>query len=328
MHTCERCLLQDNIPTVHIDGSGVCNYCTGADGRQGTAVAEDEGIIALLDRYKNRKYQVIMAYSGGKDSTYTLKLMKEKYHASILAVTFNNGFLSDTSLRNISRVTDRLGVDSLVLKYPADKLLRLFKFVDSGTVFPPLTLVRASAICNMCILLIKNLIYHEAILREIPIICFGWTPGQTETAKPILRLAYPMVAKAFGHIKSALAVEFGQEYDGYFLDREFIERHEAQLPYLYYPFVTNAYCEEEILSDIQALGWTQPENTDGNSSNCLLNSFANQRHMERFGYHPYNFEISNMVRSGYMTKAAGEKKLENIRDDATFAQVLEQFQRV
>lgn len=325
MHTCSKCLLHDSIPSVYIDDSGLCNYCASPSGQKTIGDTNDEDFAALLDRYKSRKYQVVMAFSGGKDSTYTLKLIKEKYNASILAITFNNGFLSATSMKNINKVTDNLGVDNIVVKYPVSHLVSFFRFAEAGDIFPKISLLRASSICNLCIMLIKNLTYYEAIIRDIPIICFGWTPGQTDIAKPIIKLDYRMVSKAFDNIRNAIASEFGIEFSKYFLDAEFMEQNEKRIPYLYYPFVANDYNEEEILKEIQSIGWELPENTDGNSSNCLLNSYANQRHIERFGYHPYSFEISNMVRNGYINREAGLEKLENIRNDDSFELVKKMF---
>lgn len=328
MHICLKCLLNDNIPSVKINSSGICNYCTVSTETQINHNMIDEEFSELLDTYKDRKYQVIMAFSGGKDSTYTLKMIKEKYNAAILAVTFNNGFISESCLNNINVVTDYLDVDSLIVKYPIKKLINAFKFVEDGKVFPRLSLERASSICNMCILLIKNMIYYEAIIRDIPIICFGWTPGQVEIAKPLLKLNYRTVSKVFDNVKNAISGELGMEYDKYFLNFEFMKENEERVPYLYYPFVKNSYNEGAIIEDIKKIGWKFPENTDGNSSNCLLNSYANQRHMERFGYHPYAFEISNMVRDGYMTRCDGAEKLEKVKNDGTFESVKKIFQNI
>ena len=46
-----------------------------------------------------------------------------------------------------------------------------------------------------------------------------------------------------------------------------------------------------------------------NSTNCLLNSYANQIHRERYGFHPYVWEIANMVRCGAMTRTEGLDKV-------------------
>ena len=330
MHECEKCLLNDNMPSVRIDNDGHCNYCSSM-ATQETCLhqnAVDKEFEELLRKTDDRKYQVIMAYSGGKDSTYTLKLIREKYHAKVLAVTFNNGFLSESSLRNINKVTDYLRVDSLMVKYPSNKLISAFQFVEEGKVFPGTSLERASSICNLCIMLIKNMVYYEAIIRDIPIICFGWTPGQVETARPLLKLNYRMVSKVFDNTKSAISSRFGSEYDKYFLDYEFMRLNEDRFPYLYYPFVSNAYDEKNILEEIREIGWELPENTDGNSSNCLLNSYANQSHVERLGYHPYAFEISSMVRRGYMTREEGMKKLENVKNDSSYDLIKAKFQNV
>lgn len=329
MHICEKCLLSDNIPSVRINGSGLCNYCTAfTENKKIDHNLTDEDFSRLLEQYKNRKYQVIMAFSGGKDSTYTLKLIMEKYNASILAVTFNNGFISDSTLRNINVVTDYLGVDSIIVKYPVGKLVKAFKYVEDGKVFPRISLERASSICNLCIMMIKNMIYYEAIIRDIPIICFGWTPGQVETAKPLLKLNYRTVSKVFDNVRNAIIGEIGMDYHKYFLDTEFLKENEDRVPYLYYPFVKNSYNEKAIIEDIKQIGWEFPENTDGNSSNCLLNSYANQCHMTRFGYHPYAFEISNMVREGYMTREEGAKKLENIKNDSSYELIEKIFKSI
>ncbi len=330
MRICERCLLSDDMPSVRMDSGGLCNYCAAdsrcAAGNEGGEHDADE-FAALLEEYRDREHQVIMAYSGGKDSTYTLKLIKERYKASILAVTFNNGFLSSSSIMNINRVTDYLSVDSIIVKYPEDKMLEAFRFAEDGQIFPRPSLERASAICNMCIMFVKNMVYREAIIRNIPIICFGWTPGQVGAGKPLIKLSYRMVSRVFENTRRSIEEKFGSGYDKYFMNEDFMRANEERMPYLYYPFVKNAYNEDAILDEIMAIGWELPENTDGNSSNCLLNSYANQSHINRFGFHPYAFEISNMVRSGHMTREEGIKKLGKVRNDTTYEQVKSRFQK-
>ena len=69
------------------------------------------------------------------------------------------------------------------------------------------------------------------------------------------------------------------------------------------------YDEENILKEIKQLGWVNPKDTDANSTNCLLNSFANQVHIEQHGFHPYAFEIAGLVREGCMTREEGLQRL-------------------
>lgn len=328
MQICSKCLLSDNIPSVRIGDDGLCNYCSAPREKQRDYPETDSEFEAILYKYKDRRYQVVMAYSGGKDSTYTIKLMKEKYKASILAITFNNGFISDTRLKNINTVTDFLGIDSIIVKYPADKMLSAFRLACGGGIFPAPSLERASSICNLCITFIKNLLYYEAIIRYIPIICFGWTPGQVSAVKPLIKLDYRMVSKMFGNVRNAVTRKCGDRYGNYFLDGQFLKEHRERIPTLYYPFVNNPYNEGKILDEIRKIGWEMPQNTDGNSSNCLLNSYANQCHMSRFGYHPYAFEISSMIRHGFMTREEGAAKLKNTGDDSQLESIRRKFQDI
>lgn len=325
MKVCSNCLLNDNMPSVFIGESGLCNYCERLMPARRVENADDE-FAALLSGLRDRPYQVVMAYSGGKDSTYALKLLTEKYGASVLAVTFDNGFLSGDSLKNIYTVTDCLGVDCLIVKYPADSLIRAFKYANENRIFSAAALERASSICNLCITLVKNLIFREAIFRKIPVICFAWTPGQIDSQKPLIKLDHRMLTMMFAGVRNEVLKGEGREYAKYFLDSEFLEQHRSDMPYLFYPFVGNAYSEEKILESIGEIGWVSPNNTDGNSSNCLLNSYANQSHIERYGFHPYAFEISAMVRNGMMTRDEGERKLGNVKNDASFERVKKIFE--
>jgi len=82
------------------------------------------------------------------------------------------------------------------------------------------------------------------------------------------------------------------------------------------PLAFLVYNERKILNEIRALGWEPPEDTDANSTNCLLNAFANKVHQERFGFHPYAFEIAGLVREGHMTREAGLKRLSTPPDSS------------
>jgi hypothetical protein len=45
-----------------------------------------------------------------------------------------------------------------------------------------------------------------------------------------------------------------------------------------------------------------------------LNAYANQIHKNRYGFHPYVWEIANMVRSGVMPRGQGLEKIETEED--------------
>jgi hypothetical protein len=108
-------------------------------------------------------------------------------------------------------------------------------------------------------------------------------------------------------LKRPMEKAAGAGLDRYFLTEEQF-RH-AQFPCTVSPLAFTAYDEEMIVRTIKALGWEAPREVDANSTNCLLNSFANRVHVERYGFHPYAFEIAGIVRAGAMAREEGLKKM-------------------
>ena len=70
------------------------------------------------------------------------------------------------------------------------------------------------------------------------------------------------------------------------------------------------YDEETAVQRIKALAWERPQDTDPNSTNCLLNSYANTIHLKQMGYHPYAMELAGLVRKGYMSREQALARLE------------------
>jgi len=56
----------------------------------------------MLEKVKGkRNYDTFVAYSGGKDSTYTLMTLKQDFGLKVLAVTLDHGFVFPMALKNI-----------------------------------------------------------------------------------------------------------------------------------------------------------------------------------------------------------------------------------
>ena len=68
------------------------------------------------------------------------------------------------------------------------------------------------------------------------------------------------------------------------------------------------------MEQIRAFGWEKPDDTDPNSTNCLLNSLGIDVHKERFSFHPYAFELAGLVQGGYMDREEAIDRLEESTD--------------
>ena len=120
-HThCRRCLLPAGKFHVELDASGLCNYCRHWDETKAQMLDFDALrplLVDRLERFRGRfHYDAAIGMSGGKDSTYVLHRLTEGYRAKVLAVTFDNGFLTDYAWHNIREIARATGVDHLVYK--------------------------------------------------------------------------------------------------------------------------------------------------------------------------------------------------------------------
>jgi len=313
MKRCTRCILPETFPGIKFDEEGVCQYCRRAPSAE--RLAEQKANLRarfehLSDQVRHKPgYHCLVAWSGGKDSTYTLWMLKEEYDLHVLAFTFDNGFVSPAALKNMRVVAENLGVDHVIVKPRFDVLRQVFVASTKPGMYPPRALERASGICNSCMALAKGIGLRIALEKKIPMLAYGWSPGQVPLASAIFR-TNPRLLQAFLQAATTpLEKAAGEQVAPYFPEEHHLKDAD-EFPYNISPLAFLEYDEETALSRIKALGWERPQDTDPNSTNCLLNGFANLVHLEQMGYHPYVMELAGLVRLGYMSREEALSRLE------------------
>ena len=173
MKRCNRCVLPETFPGIDLDEEGICHFCRSFKGQEKLAKSKEKyrnKFESLLEsKKKSGGYDCLMAYSGGKDSTYTLVVLKEQYNTSILALTIDNGFISPKAINNIRNVVDGLGIDHIIFKPRFDVLKKIFRQASDSTMYSRKTLERASTICTSCMGIVKFL-----ALRRIDTFHYLW----------------------------------------------------------------------------------------------------------------------------------------------------------
>jgi len=260
----------------------------------------------------------LAAYSGGKDSTFTLDLLKNHYSLRVLAMTFDHGFVSPYALENIRKIVETLGVDYISFKPDSRTMQKIFRFSSEHEFHPAKALERASSICNSCMGLAKFIILKVAIEKRIPFIAYGWSPGQVPLQSAILKNNPSFIRKVQDLFLKPLEEAVGEEVQAYFLDDHHLkEDGNNTLPYNINPLAFLHYDEGKIYQRIRELGWQPPKDTDPNSTNCLLNAFANEIHIQKHQYHPYAMELAELVREGILSREeALDRLLEKPNDKA------------
>ncbi len=305
MQICKKCILTDSFPRIHFDQNGICNYCRTAK-EPGSLQAQrskfESKFLKLIEEFRGRgAYDCLVAFSGGKDSTFTLQIVREKYGLNPLAYTFDNWFQSEAASRNIKAILQNLNVDHLTILPSYHTLQQVFRTAVSEELYSPKTLERASTICTTCLALIRFSGFRIAIEKKIPFLVFGLSPGQAPIVTSVFKTNADMIRKMQEAIYIPLRKHLHELVDPYFLQSDHFDRTE-DFPYSINPLAFLDYNEQEMLSSVQKLGWKKPQDTDANSTNCLLNALANQIHMERFGYNPYLAEVAGLVRSGTLSR--------------------------
>ncbi|MGN6106572.1 MAG: hypothetical protein ACTHU0_15810 [Kofleriaceae bacterium] len=113
LRRCTRCILPETYPFIELDDLGVCRYC-----RTWKKIAP-KGEQALLDaiapyRSKDGSPDVIVAFSGGRDSSYGLHYVKRVLGMNPVAFTYDWGMVTDLARRNQARVCGKLGVEHII----------------------------------------------------------------------------------------------------------------------------------------------------------------------------------------------------------------------
>jgi len=113
LRRCTRCILPETYPFIGFDEHGVCRYC------RTWKTIRPRGEQALLDAVEPyRKHDgspdVIVAFSGGRDSSYGLHYVKKVLGMNPVAFTYDWGMVTDLARRNQARLCGALGVEHII----------------------------------------------------------------------------------------------------------------------------------------------------------------------------------------------------------------------
>lgn len=115
LRRCTKCLLPETFPFISYDESGVCNYCKNYKIKFDPKPIEE--LFDLVEPYRRSDgyYDCIVPYSGGRDSTFTLHVVKNVLELNPIAFTYDWGMVNDLARRNIARVCGKLGVENILV---------------------------------------------------------------------------------------------------------------------------------------------------------------------------------------------------------------------
>jgi glutamine---fructose-6-phosphate transaminase (isomerizing) len=113
---CTRCLLPETMPYISFDEEGVCCYCRDYEIR-GNYLKGEKALETFISKYRSKlgEPDVLVGFSGGRDSAFGLDYIKNNLGLHPIAFTYDWGMVNDLARRNQARVVGKLGIEHIVI---------------------------------------------------------------------------------------------------------------------------------------------------------------------------------------------------------------------
>ncbi len=319
MQHCTKCIAAENYSNITFDKkTGVCNYCSSF--KKFVPLGE-EALKSIIEKAKKKKkrYDALIPFSGGKDSTYVLYLATKVYKLNILAYTYDNGFFSNLALENIKNCIKKANVDHVFYK-PNEELMHKVYSV---------ALVNSGEICGVCGIGITNSIHKISADWDIPLILMGHSPLEDnsftkENLYDVRRMRSVLKDSknlTDSEIKQYLLYRKFNFISIYFLTK--FGKFGKKVNIFYY--LDNPTDKEigEIIK--KEMDWQDKAGKEFSKHfDCWAEPFTNYVRDHRFGQSRRISQLNNMIRIGEMTR---EKAMEiHLKDEV--GKEPENFQKV
>ena len=333
--TCVRCVNDDYVlPGLEFDRQGVCAFCQCFEKADdpgplhGGTVTESDLLAASGKR--SGRFDVMVLYTGGKDSSFLLWYLARKLGLNVLACTWDMPFTNESSRANARSARERLP--------NVEFLERTVRWTDIQRVSK--NLFDATGLPCICPILSSVLFYPYAVIENIPFVLDGVEAAQTLILSKVMGLPAKTGAAGLSEAKLTLRqvrrylvpdLDSGDPWD-HFLTRvreelgsiydplaEALKRVDPAHP----PLVKRLQTEQvygtwaDVRKIIESeLGWRMPEGQEGLlHTSCDIETVKDWSQLRRFAdmrtmQMPQSIiEISAAVHLGLITRDKGLMEL-------------------
>jgi len=305
---CSRCILPEQYPDIKFDENGVCHKCHEHDRKylkKDYAKSEVE-LRKIVDwaKCQNKRYDCIVPFSGGKDSSYTIYVCGKKYGLKVLAVNFINGLQTYEAVRNMKKIAEKL--DAAFASYgpgieTIKKLYRAFFLKTGQFCFP----------CDMGIWVTAH---RFAEHYDVPLIVSGFS-AQIESRGPKI---YSYNNNLFKNVAQGV-ISKREMRD--FLEESRIEKILRRLRHLRLTRYRRqislpdyiVWDDKEIKKTIvDEFGWEKRADGSSDHIDCLFAPMKNYFVVQKWGFGEKTTKCAAMTRAGQLQR---DEALRRAKDD-------------
>lgn len=321
---CSKCGLPSTYPGVELDNDEVCSVCHFYEKYKDRADAyfkEIEDLKKVFEKGRengNEKYDCLLLYSGGKDSTYVLYKLVDM-GIKVLAYTFDNGYISKTALENIKSVVAELNVDLVIDNFDRMKDV----FLDG--------LNEECSVCNGCFKVLRTRSTKLAYENNIKFIVTGFSRGQifdlrlSDIFKQGIFDIEEVEQKIF---EQRLIYHEKHDYVTSSLDKDkLVDRNMLKQTQLIDFYRYSDVSKNEILEFLKRRNkyWENPSDTGFCSSNCMINDVGIFIQRKERGYDNYTYPNSWEVRTGHISLEDANGEYEGFIDTLKVERILNEL---
>ena len=241
-------------------------------------INKSEYLEEIIKHKSGKDIDVCVMYSGGKDSSFLLYLLKEVYHLRVKAVMVDNGFENSCLWEPMKDFVKKMGVELEIIK-PDEKIFNdlFYTLIKYKELFQR---EKVNHICFICNNLLWATVVNYARENEIPFVASGMSIDQLSSGRRM-----PLMANKAGN---SVAEKSTQKifYDTYHL-MENIDNSRTKKLFEYYqevyignsgvktiyPFIYHEIPVNTMKEKLIELGWKTPNGKDSKqyvSSGCII----------------------------------------------------------
>ncbi len=328
MKTCSKCILPETYPGIRFDEAGVCDQCLSHRPR---ASRGEEKFLEIIDSYRDesRKYDCIVAYSGGRDSSYLLWYATHRLGLRVLACFVDNGYVPEQTLANIKNATETLGIDLVIKKHEyVSKCVRhtlksWIRRPDPGMI---------GLLCAGCNFALRYYLLEMAKENQVPLVIFGLgEPEPRTTFAERLLMNDPRRKMS----RSSLGIGFASQIasnPAYLTNPKVLSIYMKEYIFRWAPSIRKimtrkvAYPEMRVLEPFYYIDWNEEEivsviqnelnwekcTYSGSSwrTDCEIATLKNYLYKQTLGFSKLEELLSNMIRYDMTTRDEAAERVE------------------
>lgn len=310
-HTADR-----KTPTLHIDEEGICDACRYADRKEDIDwEARERELHVLLDKHRRTdgRHDCIVSGSGGKDSAYTVHLLKYKYGMHPLTVTWTPTIYTDYGWENFINWIEVGGFDNITFK-PNGRAHKLLTRLGIENLLHPF---------QTFILGQKNLAPKIATKFDIPLIFYG--EPEAEYGNPIADNESSLRSKSYYatrdlnecHIGGVPVPEIMETYDfslsdlASYLPADYRELEKAKIEVHYMGYYIKWTPQEAYYYAVEHTGFqARPFRSEGTYSKyASIDDRIDDLHYYttyiKFGLGRASYDAAQEIRNKHLTREEG-----------------------